>query len=271
MRYKGPLEIYASLSNSEQGLNKLMKRLLVFQHVPYEVLGKLDPMLRNAGFRIRYVNFGRDPETLPDVSKYDAMVILGGPMCISQSDAYPHLNIEIQCIRNAIEQNIPILGICLGAQLIAAALGAKVYSNHTKEIGWYDVTPTQEGLRDPVVRHLGGHEQIFQWHGDTFDIPPGAVHLASSPDCANQAFRFGDNIYGFQFHLEVDQPMVERWFAIPSMLKEVSNTGYLKSAEEMLKQTQQHINASTELGEKTFGAFIELIKAAPKRKAMPSR
>jgi GMP synthase (glutamine-hydrolysing) len=248
-----------------------MKRLLVFQHVPYEVLGKLDPMLRSAGFRIRYVNFGRDPDTLPDVSKYDAMVVLGGPMCIGESNAYPHLNTEIQCIRDAIEQDMPILGICLGAQLIAAALGADVYSNQTKEIGWYEVTPTQEGLRDPVIKHLAGHEQVFQWHGDTFDIPPGAVHLASSPHCANQAFRFGDNIYGFQFHLEVDQAMVERWFTIPSMLEEVANTEHLASADEMLKQTGKHINASTALGEKTFGAFIELIKAGPKRKALPSR
>jgi len=249
-----------------------MKRLLVFQHVPYEVLGKLDPMLRGAGFRIRYVNFGRDPDATPDVSKYDAMVILGGPMNVGQTDAYPHLKTEIQCIRDAIEQEMPILGICLGAQLIAAALGADVYANPVKEIGWYDVTPTQEGLRDPVVKHLAGHEQIFQWHGDTFAIPRGAVHLASSPHCPNQAFRFGEKIYGFQFHLEVDRPMVERWFTIPNMIEEATNAEQVDEPEQILKQTRKHIAASEELGEQTFNAFIELIKARPKRsRALPSR
>ena len=248
-----------------------MKRLLVFQHVPYEVLGKLDPMLRGAGFRIRYVNFGREPDSKPDISKYDAMVILGGPMNVSQTDAYPHLETEIQCIQDAIEQEMPILGICLGAQLIAAALGAKVYPNLVKEIGWYDVTPTQDGLRDPVIKYLAGHEQIFQWHGDTFDIPRGAVHLASSPLCPNQAFRFGEKVYGFQFHLEVDRPMIERWFTIPNMLEEATNAEKVDEPEAILHQTRQHINASTELGEKTFAAFISLIKARHKRKALPSR
>jgi len=248
-----------------------MKRLLVFQHVPHEVLGNLDPMLRGAGFRIRYVNFGREPATVPDVTKYDALVVLGGPMCVSQSNAYPHLNTEIQCIRDAIEQAMPILGICLGAQLIAAALGAQVYKGKVKEIGWYNVTPTQAGLRDPVVKHLAGHEAIFQWHGDTFDIPRGAVHLASSAQCPNQAFRFGDKIYGFQFHLEVDRPMIERWFTIPTMLEECANAEHVDKPEAILTQTRQHIHASAEVGEKTFGAFIKLIRARPKRKALPSR
>jgi len=248
-----------------------MKRLLVFQHVAYEVLGKLDPMLRGAGFRIRYVNFGREPDAQPDVSKYDALVVLGGPMNVDQTDAYPHLLTEIQCIRDALEQNMPILGICLGAQLIAAALGANVYANTKKEIGWYDVTPTQEGLRDPVVKHLAGHEQIFQWHGDTFDIPRGATHLASSPTCPNQAFRFGDHVYGLQFHLEVDRPMVERWFTIPNMYEEATNADGVKEPDEILADTRKHINASTELGETFFAAFIDLIKARPKRRALPSR
>lgn len=248
-----------------------MKRLLVFQHVPYEVLGKLDPLLRGAGFRIRYVNFGRDPESRPDVSKYDGLVILGGPMNVGQTEQYPHLLTEMQCIRDAIQQNMPILGICLGAQLIAAALGAKVYANHTKEIGWYDVTPTQEGLRDPVIKHLAGHEQIFQWHGDTFDIPEGAVHLASSPTCPNQAFRFGERVYGLQFHLEVDRPMVERWFTIPDMYEEAANADKVKSPDDIIHDTKKHINASTELGEEFFHAFIELMKTRPRRRALPSR
>jgi len=248
-----------------------MKRLLVFQHVAYEVLGKLDPLLRSAGFRIRYVNFGREPDTQPDVSKYDALVILGGPMNVSQTDAYPHLETEIRCIQEAIEQNMPILGICLGAQLIAAALGAKVYSNTVKEIGWYDVTPTQDGLRDPVIKYLAGDEQIFQWHGDTFDIPEGAVHLASSPWCPNQAFKFGEWIYGLQFHLEVDKPMVERWFTIPNMYEEAANAEKVKTPDEILKDTGKYISASTDLGETFFNAFIELIKTRPRRRALPSR
>ncbi|HEX9443892.1 MAG TPA: gamma-glutamyl-gamma-aminobutyrate hydrolase family protein, partial [Candidatus Binatia bacterium] len=163
-----------------------MPRLLVCQHVPYEILGTLNPLLKTAGFRIRYVNFGRHPGAEPSLAGYQGLVVLGGPMSVNQTAEYPHLAAEMRLIERALEQGLPVLGICLGAQLIAAALGARVYPNREKEIGWYDVSPAENAGGDPLVAHFRPSEKIFQWHGDTFDIPAGAVHLASSPLCANQ-------------------------------------------------------------------------------------
>ena len=109
-----------------------MRRLLVCQHVAHEILGTLDPLLRNSGFRIRYVNFGREPDAKPSIEKYDGLIVLGGPMSAYDTDVHPHLEIEIDTIREAVDAGIPVLGICLGAQLIARALGARVTRNPVK-------------------------------------------------------------------------------------------------------------------------------------------
>jgi GMP synthase (glutamine-hydrolysing) len=172
-----------------------MRKLLVFQHSAREPLGVLDPMLRKAGFRIRYVNFSRQPALAPDISRYNGLIVLGGPMNVDQQDRYPHLATEIAVIREALARDIPILGICLGAQLLAAALGANVQPNNVREIGWYRLHPTEAAGGDPLCRHISEHH-VFQWHAYTFDLPPGAVHLASTPTCPNQAFRYGDRAYG---------------------------------------------------------------------------
>ena len=248
-----------------------MKRLLVFQHVPHEILGTFNPLLKNAGFRIRYVNFGRTPDAQPEVEKYDGLIILGGPMCIDQTDQHPHLQTEIEAIQTAMERNMPILGICLGAQLIAAALGTKVYKNPVKEIGWYDVTPTDAGTKDPLFKHFAGTEKIFQWHGDTFDIPARGVHLASSPDCTHQAFRYGDRTYGLQFHLEVDAALIDRWLNTPVHIRELQHIHESISAEGIRSDTERFIDQSTDLGERLFGAYIDLFSSRTRRMAMPSR
>ena len=182
-----------------------MRKLLVFQHSAREPLGVFDPMLRRAGFRIRYINFSRQPDQRPDVSRYNGLIVLGGPMNVDQADRFPHLTTEIAAIQEALARGIPILGICLGAQLLAAALGASVRPNNVREIGWYRLHPTAAAGGDPLCRHLDGNQHVFQWHAYTFDLPPGAVHLASTPTCPNQAFRFGDRAYGLQFHLEADE------------------------------------------------------------------
>ncbi len=248
-----------------------MKRLLVFQHVPHEILGTFNPLLKDAGFRIRYVNFGRTPDEQPEVEKYDGLIILGGPMCVDQTDQHPHLRTEIEAIQTAMRQNMPVLGICLGAQLIATALGAHVHRNPVKEIGWYDVSATEDGLKDPLFRHFSGTEKIFQWHGDTFEIPGRGVHLASSPDCANQAFRYGDRTYGLQFHLEVDAALIERWLTTPVHVRELEQLHGSISAENIRRDTQNYIAQSTDLGKRLFGAYIELFSSRTRRVAMPSR
>src|SRR4029077_21161117 len=146
-----------------------MKKLLVLQHVPHEILGTLNPLLKRAGFRIRYVNFGRYPDAQPSLDGYDGLVVLGGPMSAYDDTRLPHLRTEMKLIEAALQRNLPILGICLGAQLIARSLGARVFANHTKEIGWYNVHPSEHAEDDPLFRKFNEVEKIFQWHGDTFE------------------------------------------------------------------------------------------------------
>ncbi len=126
-------------------------KILVFQHVPYEPLGTLDPLLKECGFRIRYVNFGRNPDHRPTLDKYAALIVLGGPMNADQIDTYPNLAMEVESTREAIARDMSVLGICLGAQLLAKALGGEVKRNPLREIGWYDVDLTEAGETDPVL------------------------------------------------------------------------------------------------------------------------
>jgi len=248
-----------------------MKRLLVFQHVPHEILGTLDPLLRASGFRIRYVNFSRQPDARPDVSDYHGLIVLGGPMNCDQSDRHPHLAAEIEIIQEALTHGKPVLGICLGAQLIARALGARVSRNPVKEIGWYDLSPTEAGKTDPLFSKLADRQMIFQWHGDTFEIPDGAVHLASSPDCRNQAFKYGDHVYALQFHLEVDEPMIRRWLHTPVNAREIENLGGEAFVARVQRETEAHIGGSVSLGNEIFGEFLRLFHSRPQRTALPSR
>jgi GMP synthase (glutamine-hydrolysing) len=226
--------------------------------VAHELLGTLNPLFRDAGFRIRYVNFGRDAGARPDLKGYAGLVLLGGPMNVADSDRYPHLATEIDLVHQALELGIPVLGICLGAQIIAAALGAEVGPAPKTEIGWHDVSPTSAGRDDPLMRHFASTERIFQWHGDAFGIPEGATHLVTAADCPHQAFRFGERVYGLQFHLEVDEPMIQRWLKIPGLLDEIRALGGAVTAEEILAETPRQIRRTRELARQTFGALIEL-------------
>jgi GMP synthase (glutamine-hydrolysing) len=167
---------------------------------------------------------------------------------------------------------MPVLGICLGAQLIATALGAHVRRNPVKEIGWYDVTPTPEGEKDPLFSCFNGTEKIFQWHGDTFDIPHGAVHLATSPECANQAFRYGDRTYGLQFHLEVDEALIHRWLKTPVHMRELEDLDEPRfDPEHITAETHRYIDNTAELGARLFGEYIRLFSSRVRRVSMPSR
>jgi GMP synthase (glutamine-hydrolysing) len=248
-----------------------MRKILVCQHVPYEILGTFNPLLKEQGFRLRYVNFGRTPDAKPTLDGYQGLVVLGGPMCVDQSDRFPHLKYEIQLIEQALKQDLPILGICLGAQLMAKTLGAWVGPNREKEIGWYDLELTQEGRNDPVLRHLKEKEKIFQWHGDTFTLPQGAVHLAASPTCTQQAFRYGKHAYGMQFHLEVDEAMIQRWLQVPSHIDELSDLEDEIDPQQILRETPQYIERLKQLSRLTFGEFLNCFGFEKKYRAPPSR
>jgi GMP synthase (glutamine-hydrolysing) len=247
------------------------RKLLVCQHVPYEILGTLNPLLKEAGFRIRYVNFGRHPDAQPSLEGYAGLVILGGPMCVDDDEAHPHLRTELRLIEQAIAREVPLLGICLGAQLIAKALGAWVGRNHTKEIGWFDVAPTEAAKDDALLRHLAARERIFQWHGDTFDIPRSAAHLALSATCPNQAFRYGKSVYAFQFHLEVDEAMIDRWFRVPVHRREVEEMQGQIDPDEVRRETHLYIRRLKQLSDRVFGEFVGLFGPRRRYRMLPSR
>jgi GMP synthase-like glutamine amidotransferase len=169
------------------------------QHVPFEGLGSIEAWLQEAGFTISSTGFFAK-EQLPAVEAIDFLVIMGGPMSVNDEVELPWLVAEIAFIRAVIDAGKPVLGICLGAQLIASALGAKVYPNSKKEIGWLPVTCVPANV--PGVFQFPATSTVFHWHGETFDLPEGAVHLARSAGCEHQAFQWGSSVLGLQFHLE---------------------------------------------------------------------
>lgn len=231
-----------------------MRKVLVFQHVAHEILGTLNPLLKQRGLRVRYVNFDREPEAQPSVQKYNGLIILGGHMGVYEAEKYTHIKVEMKLIEQALAKGIPILGICLGAQILAHVLGAPVRKHTEKEIGWCDLDLTEEGVKDPLLKHFKKREKIFQMHGDTFDIPNSAVQLASSQVCPGQAFRYANKVYGFQFHLEVDQAMIFRWLENPQM--DISKEKI--TPEKMREETQLHLANSVQLSQQTFSQFIDL-------------
>jgi GMP synthase (glutamine-hydrolysing) len=248
-----------------------MRNLLVCQHVPYELLGTLNPLLKREGYRIRYVNFGRHPEIRPKLDGYNGLVLLGGPMGVNDTQQFPHLEVEMDLVRDAVACEMPVLGICLGAQLIAKALGADVRPHSEREIGWYPLARTDDARDDPAFAHFEEPDHVFQWHGDTFDIPDGAVHLARTTGCANQAFRYGDNVYGLQFHLEVDEPMIERWLNVPHHVDEIRGTAGRIDPETIRRDTPRHIGRLRTLSERVFGEFVKILGYRKRLAALPSR
>jgi GMP synthase (glutamine-hydrolysing) len=186
-----------------------MRNALVIRHVAFEDLGTLAPALGRHGYRIRYL----EPGALGGAAGLQAalLVILGGPIGACDDARYPWLAEEAALLKRRIDGGRPTLGICLGAQLIARALGAKVYAAESPEIGYAPIELTPAG-RASALRHLGSPATpVLHWHGDTFDLPERAVLLASTAVCANQAFSIDDRVLGLQFHPEFEAASLERW------------------------------------------------------------
>jgi GMP synthase (glutamine-hydrolysing) len=183
-------------------------KALAFRHVPFEHLGLIADSLESRGIECEYADlYSGGPG--PNLRDAEALIVMGGPM--SANDDLPYIRQELDLIGEAVSAGKPILGICLGSQLIAKALGARVYPNAVKEIGWYPVCWNAAAARDPVFGGLTLPETVFHWHGETFDLPSGAELLAYSGACRHQAYRVGENIYGLQFHLEVTPEMIADW------------------------------------------------------------
>lgn len=194
--------------------------VLILKNILSEGPGSIGDFLKKENIPFRIVELGSG-ETPPSLEKYRILIVLGGPMGAYEMNRYPHLLAESRIIREAINRDMYVLGICLGSQMIARCLGADVYPGPEKEIGWQHIELTGDGLKDPLMRKLAIHPRVgdfwrrfkvFHWHGDTFHLPAGAVLLASSSRYKHQVFRLGDKVYGFQFHIEVTRDMIIEWF-----------------------------------------------------------
>ena len=188
-----------------------LKQALVIRHVAFEDLGLFEPVLAERGFRVRYLEAA---DGLADVDGLEPalMVVLGGPIGAYEDAVYPFLTQELLLLERRLAADRPTLGICLGAQLMARGLGVRVYPGPRKEIGWGPVTLSPEGQRSPLHRLAGGGAAVLHWHGDTFDLPAGAIRLASTALYENQAFSCGRSALALQFHPEVTASGLQRWF-----------------------------------------------------------
>ena len=188
-----------------------MSTALVIRHVAFEDLGNLADVLRQNAFDIAYVEAGLDDFAQLDPLEPDVLVVLGGPIGAYEEHDYPFLVDELRLLERRLAAHLPTIGICLGAQLIARALGAKVYPGPTKEIGWATLRLSEDGKRSPMQHLSGDQTAVLHWHGDTFELPEGATRLASTPLYANQAFSRGERVLALQFHPEVTAHGLERW------------------------------------------------------------
>jgi GMP synthase (glutamine-hydrolysing) len=239
-----------------------MRKILVFQHVASEPLG----------FRIRYVNFGREPRAEPDVRRYDGLVVLGGPMNVDQADLHPHLVTEMTLIRDSVSAGKPMLGICLGAQLLAAAMGGVVHPNHVPEIGWYRLHTRAAAHDDRLFRHFERQPQfVFQWHAYTFALPADSVALAWTRNCRNQAYRLGDAAWGLQFHLEADAALIDRWLASESGQAEIDRHWSLRRIARIRADTRRHLPVAQSLSDRVFSEFVRTVSPRPRATVLPSR
>jgi len=229
-----------------------MKKFLVIRHLLFEDLGLIADVLSEHDIQPVYKEAGVDDLSDIDLTHYEGLIILGGPIGAYETDAYPFLEDEITLIRQQLDAKRPLLGICLGAQLIAVALGAKVYPGPEKEIGWAPLHLTPSGQQS-ALGALGNHPVVLHWHGDILDLPPGADCLASTAATPNQAFRIGDYCLGLQFHLEVLGADIERWLIGHAL--EIAKTDGV-SVEQIRRDTKTHAEALLPSGRRVIEDWL---------------
>ncbi|WP_298908455.1 type 1 glutamine amidotransferase [uncultured Nostoc sp.] len=217
-------------------------RIHYLQHVPFEGLASIEQWATKKDYILTATKF-YNGETLPSVDDLDWVIVMGGPMNIYEDDKYPWLTLEKHFIKEAIKKNKIVTGICLGSQILADVLGSKVYKGQEKEIGWYPIEVTTEAQKYPVFASFPTSLFVFHWHGDTFDLPSGAVRLAYSEVCPNQAFIYGDRVLGLQFHLESTKDSIRQ--IIENCVSELVAGKYIQKPEEMLARDDNFSNINT--------------------------
>ena len=234
-------------------------QVLVLQHIACEPPGVYEDVLDEHGATIHRVELD-EGDPLPDWRAFDAIVAMGGPMGALDDDEHPWLTDEKRLIADAVRSGLPFWGVCLGVQLLAASLGARVYPGPAPEVGVLPVLLTDEALADPVFAGTPRELLSLQWHGDTFELPAGATRLAGSPAYPNQAFRVGADAYGVQFHLEVSPALAREWADVPAYaesLERVLGEGALdRLIAELEARADGLLSHGRQLFERWLGAAV---------------
>jgi GMP synthase-like glutamine amidotransferase len=237
--------------------------ILVLQHIACEPPGAYEDVMRERGARLHRVELD-EGEPLPDWREFDGMVVMGGPMGAADDADHPWLVAERRCIGEAVSAGLPFFGACLGSQLLAASLGARVYTGATPEVGVLDVELTDAGRDDPVLGGLPASFPTLQWHSDSFDLPEGAVGLASSPAYANQAFRVGTAAYAVQFHVEVTSEMAAEWARVPDYARALEQVRGPGALDELLEAFEARREEMTRHARTLFSSWFELAMTGPR-------
>jgi GMP synthase (glutamine-hydrolysing) len=233
--------------------------VLVLQHIACEPPGVFEDVLYERGADLLRVELD-EGEPLPDWRRFDAIIAMGGPMSVNDEAALPWLTDEKRAIGEAVRAGTPFWGVCLGVQLLAASLGARVYSGPEPEVGLLPVELTDGGKADPVFAGLESGLATLQWHGDTFDLPQGAVRLARSPAYENQAFRF-ERAYGVQFHLEVSAAMAREWADVPDYVASLERTLGAAGAPAFLAAIEERVDEMRAAGRVLFERWLDRVAA----------
>jgi GMP synthase (glutamine-hydrolysing) len=230
---------------------------LVLQHISCEPPGAFGEVLTERGAEVVTIELD-EGQPLPDWQDFDHIIAMGGPMSVNDDDRLPWLAGEKRFVNAAVRAGKSFWGTCLGSQLLAASLGARVYAGPRPEVGLLPVRLTPDALRDPVFRSTPVELTTLQWHGDTFDLPAGAVLLATSPLYPNQAFRWGDRAYAVQFHLEVSVEMAREWGDVPEYREALEMTLGAGALERMVAELEREESAMTGLARRLFERWLEL-------------
>lgn len=226
-------------------------RIHYLQHVQFENLGNIENWIIKKGYKLSKTSLYNN-EKLPDIKSFDLLIVMGGPMNVYEENEYPWLKLEKEFIKQSIEEDKAVLGICLGAQLIANVLGSKIYKNEYKEIGWFPICLTDKALESPLFKNLNETFDVFHWHGDTFELPENSVRIAASEACINQGFIYNERVIGLQFHLESSMESIEN--LIKHCNNEIVSSKYIHLPKDM-----KDISKLKDLN-KTLTVFLENLK-----------
>jgi GMP synthase (glutamine-hydrolysing) len=232
-----------------------LRSVCVLQHFPSENLGTIEDVLRDHRIGFNYIKSSEGEPVPGEMADQAGLIVMGGPMGVYEQARFPFLHDEMRLIESALALGRPVLGVCLGSQLLAAVLGAEVKKGERKELGWHTVMLTESAAQDPLFAGVRPEFWPFHWHGDVFSLPPKAVGLASSEQTQCQAFRYGKNAYGLLFHLEVTGERISQWLSdFAEELREAGGT-----PAEITKQTPRHLPALKEIASEVFGRWASAL------------